>query len=242
LLEAEGVKVRLGVDIQSVRREGNQRTVVLGGKSVTHVHATDILVATGTRPNTETLKLDQAGIELTDKGSIKVDEQLRTTTPGIYACGDVATKYQFTHIAEYEGKIAVSNAIANGSVSIDERVVPWAVYTEPTLAHVGLTEQQAQDQQIEIVTACIDVKDIERSLLVEKQAGLMKAIARRDTGELLGVDLLSARADDLIHEAALAVRLRLSVRDIAETIHAYPTFSQGLSTITQQLAAQLDDA
>lgn len=241
VLEDEGITFHTGAEVQAVRRQGDQRIVTFqhGGKSQ-QIHAQQLMVAIGTQPNVEALNLAAAGVELTEQGLIKVDDQLRTSAPTIYACGDVATQYQFTHIAAYEAKIAVDNALNNAARPIDERVVPWAVYTEPALAHVGLTEQEARDQQIAVVSATLPVSAIERSILVSAQAGLIKAIAQRDSGELLGVDIVSPRADDLIHEAALAIRLRLSVRDLADTLHAYPTFSEGLQEITRQLAEQLD--
>lgn len=241
VLAGEGIEFHTGVEITSVQRAGDQSTVTFERSGRREQRsATHLLVASGTQANVESLNLTAAGVELTEQGSIKVDEQLRTSAPTIYACGDVATRYQFTHIANYEAKIAVANALKQAGQRIDERVVPWAVYTEPTLAHAGLTEQEARDQQIDIVTATFSVGDLERSVLVAEPAGLVKAVARRDSGELLGVDIVSARADDMIHEAALAIRLRLSVRDIAGTLHSYPTFSEGLQQVTQQLADQLD--
>ncbi len=108
------------------------------------------------------------------------------------------------------------------------------------MAHVGLTEQAARDQGLQLLVECVSLQDVERGLLVEAQAGLIKAVARRDTGEVLGVEIVSKRADDLIHEAALAVWLRASVRDVAAMIHAYPTFSEGLQQVMRQLAAHLD--
>lgn len=243
VLEDEGITFHTGAEVQTVRRQGDQRVVTFerAGRSQ-QARGQQLMVAIGTQPNVESLNLAAAGVELTEHGSIKVDDQLRTSAPTIYACGDVATQYQFTHIATYEAKIAVANALHAAARPIDERVVPWAVYTEPSLAHVGLTEQEARDQGIAVVSATLPVSEIERSILVSAQAGLIKAVARRDTGELLGVDIVSTRADDLIHEAALAIRLRLSVRDLADTLHAYPTFSEGLQEVTRQLAAQLDRA
>lgn len=241
VLEAEGVKFQCGIEIRSIERHGDTRIVTIcAGDREETLHAAEVLVAVGPQPNTEDLNLEAAGVKLNDKGALEVDDQLRTSVPHIYACGDVATKYNFTHIASYESQIAAHNAVYNTNTTIDERVVPWAVYTEPSLAQVGLTEQQAREQQIEIVSAALPIREVERSLLVEQQQGLIKAIARKNNGELLGVSIVAARADDLIHEAALAVRLRLSVRAIAGTIHAYPTFSQGLQQVMDQIASQID--
>ncbi|PLS77190.1 MAG: hypothetical protein CYG59_25065 [Chloroflexi bacterium] len=219
-LEAEDICFHTGVDVRAVRRAGDEVQVVLTGSDPAQLCGSHILVAAGTQPNTEDLNVAAAGIELTDKGAIKVDEQLRTSADGIYACGDVATHYQFTHVADYEAKLAVANALQNAGRTVDERVVPWAVYTEPTLAQVGLAEQQARKQGIDYVTAQVPVSEIERSLLVEQPAGLFKAIAERRGGRLLGAAIVSERADDIIHEAALAIQHHLPVQALAATLHA----------------------
>lgn len=236
LLEAEGIQIRCDVKVKSARCNGRNRMLVLEGGE--ELAGDELLVAVGQHPNTSELGLEAAGVELDEKGAIKVDEQLRTSATGTFACGDVASRYQFTHIATYEAGIAVENALHNAGKSVDERVVPWAVYTDPALAQVGLTEAAARDQGIAIVTASLPLEQVERGLLVGQQAGLIKALACRDSGELLGVAMVSPRADDLIHEAALAIRLRLRARDIADTIHAYPTFSQGLEDVMRRLTAQ----
>lgn len=235
VLEAEGVRFHPGAEIGHVRRDGTRRVVVLKDRGRTEITGAQLLVAAGTQPNTDQLSLEAAGVELTDKGAIKVDEHLRTTARGIYACGDVATRYQFTHVALYEAKLAVANALGGKRQSVDERVVPWAVYTDPALAHVGLSEREAREQFDDIVVASVQMEEIERSLVEEAPAGLAKLIARKSTGELVGAEILCAGADNLIHEAALAIHKRLKVRDIAETLHAYPTYAEALQKAAEQL-------
>ncbi len=119
-------------------------------------------------------------------------------------------------------------------------MVTWAVYTEPNLAQVGLSDQQAREQRIDYVSAQLPVSEIERSLLVEQQAGIFKAIAERCTGWLLGVAIVSERADDNIHEAALAIQHNLPVQALAATLHAYPTFGQGLQQVAAQLVMEVE--
>lgn len=240
LLQDEGVEIRTGVTINAARRDDDECVLELADDAE-ELRFTHLLIAAGTQPNSDTLDLDRAGVEVTAKGSIKVDEQLRTTAEGVWAVGDVATEHPFTHIAAYEAGIAVENAIRQAGKAVDERVVPWAVYTDPPLAHVGMTETEAREQRIDVLTATIAVSDVERSLLVEQQAGMITLLARRENGELLGADIVSPRADDMIHVAALAMQHRLSVRAIADTIHAYPTFSQGLQQAAAELASKLDD-
>jgi pyruvate/2-oxoglutarate dehydrogenase complex dihydrolipoamide dehydrogenase (E3) component len=223
--------------VQSAGRDGRSRILVLEGGE--ELRGDELPIAVGQQPNTTDLGLDAAGVELDDKGAINVDDRLRTSAAGIFACGDVATRYQFTHIAAYEARIAVANALHDADRPIDERVVPWAVYTDPALAQVGLSDEAAREQGIEVITASLKIDQVERGLLVAQQAGMIKAVACRDSGELVGVAMVSPRADDLIHEAALAIRLRLRAGDIAGTIHAYPTFSQGLESVMGRLAEQI---
>ncbi len=240
-LEAEGVEFQLSTQIKQVRRERERRIIIAARDgdrredTVTH-----ILVAAGQEPNTDTLDLDQARVKCKQDGSIEVDDYLRTSAPHIYACGDVIGGYQLAHVAEYEGKLAVGNALSRTQQRSDQRVVPWVVFTSPPLAHIGMLESEASAQQIPFVVAQLPVSSVERALLVEMQTGCIKALAHRHTGELLGVEIVSYGADDLIHEAALALKLHASVHDIADVIHAFPTFSQGLGLIATELVGKLD--
>ena len=236
-LEAEGIQFRCGTTITSVERTGDEIVLTHDGDTTQVSH---LLVAGGTRPNTDFLALDQAGVELDDDGAIIVDDELRTTNRHIWAAGDVTGRRQFAHVAAYEAEIAVANALENAHRPNDQRVVPWAVYTGPTLAHVGLSEAEARKQELPIVVATLPLAEAaERALLVAAPPGLLKAVAHRDSGVLLGMTIVAPAADTMIHEAALAVQCKLTVKQIAETIHANPTWSQAVQAVSQQLAEQM---
>lgn len=241
LLERQGVRFICGAEVKRFRRDGQRRvaTISSDGKDQ-EVAAAEVLVAVGTRPNTDGLGLDRAGVKLADNGAIEVDDRLRTNVAGIYACGDVSSRFQFAHVANYEGEIAARNAVCGADESIDERVVPWAIYTEPALGHVGMTEHEAQEQQIPCVSVTTTMDAIERSLLEERQDGMIKLVARRDSGVLLGAAIVGPRADDMIHQVALALQHQLTARDLADLIFGYPTYSQIVHEAAKSLVEVLD--
>jgi pyruvate/2-oxoglutarate dehydrogenase complex dihydrolipoamide dehydrogenase (E3) component len=182
-----------------------------------------LLVAVGRRPNVEGMGLDAAGVSYDNRG-IKVDRRLRTSSKHIFACGDVAGPYPFTHMAEYQAGIVISNAIFRFPKKTDYRVVPWVTYSDPELARVGLTEQQARDQDLEVDVLRFSFSDIDRALAEVETAGEMKLISRK--GKILGATILGPHAGELIHEIVLAMQAGLKISDISATIHAYPTLAQ----------------
>ncbi|HDZ78763.1 MAG TPA: mercuric reductase [Gammaproteobacteria bacterium] len=182
-----------------------------------------LLVAVGRRPNVEGMGLDAAGVEYDNRG-IKVDRRLRSTSRHIFACGDVAGPYPFTHMAEYQAGIVISNAIFRFPKKISYRVVPWVTYSDPELARVGITEQQAKEQGMEVDVLRFPFSGIDRALAEVETVGEMKLISRK--GKILGATILGPHAGELIHEIVLAMQAGLKIGDISATIHAYPTLAQ----------------
>ncbi|NOY15726.1 MAG: dihydrolipoyl dehydrogenase [Gammaproteobacteria bacterium] len=182
-----------------------------------------LLVAVGRRPNVENMGLDAVGVVYDNKG-IKVDRRLRSTSKHIFACGDVTGPYPFTHMAEYQAGIVISNAVFRFPKKTDYRVVPWVTYSDPELARVGITEQQAKEQGIDVDVLRFPFNDIDRALAEVETAGEMKMISRK--GKILGATILGPHAGELIHEIVLAMQAGLKIGDISGTIHAYPTLAQ----------------
>jgi pyruvate/2-oxoglutarate dehydrogenase complex dihydrolipoamide dehydrogenase (E3) component len=180
-------------------------------------------VAAGRRPNVDNLGLEAAGVEVTPTG-IRVDRRMRTSQKHIYACGDVCGPYLFTHMAEYQAGIVISNAVFRFPKKTDYRVVPWVTYTDPELARVGLTEQQARDQGIEPTVLRFEFKNIDRALTEVETAGLTKLVTHK--GKILGASILGPHAGELIHEIVLAMQTGAKIGDISAAIHAYPTLAQ----------------
>jgi pyruvate/2-oxoglutarate dehydrogenase complex dihydrolipoamide dehydrogenase (E3) component len=220
-LESEGLVIHTSVTVERVKREAGVTTAGCSGGVTLETDA--LLVAVGRRPVVAGLGLDAAGVEYSVKG-IPVDRRQRTSQKHIYACGDVCGPYPLTHMAEYQAGIVISNAIFRVPKKTDYRVVPWVTYTDPELARVGMTEQQARDKGIEPVVLRFPFHDIDRAITDRETAGLAKLVAHK--GKILGASILGPHAGELIHEIALAMKTGAGIGDISATIHAYPTLAQ----------------
>ncbi|HEC13017.1 MAG TPA: mercuric reductase [Acidiferrobacteraceae bacterium] len=221
VLETEGIDVRTSTSAEKVYKEHGATIVQCDGGL--NLEADTLLVAVGRRPTVEGLGLDAAGVNYDARG-IKVDRRLRTSQKHIYACGDVCGPYPFTHMAEYQAGIVISNAIFRFPKKTDYRVVPWVTYTDPELARVGLTEQQARDKGIDPLVLRFPFKGVDRALAEVETAGLVKLVAHK--GKILGASILGPQGGELLHEIVLAMKTGAKIGDISATIHAYPTLSQ----------------
>jgi len=220
-LESEGIAVHTATTVDRVAKDaGITQLTCTGGLTLT---ANALLVAVGRRPVVEGLGLDTAGVTHDAKG-IQVDRRQRTSQKHIYACGDVCGPYPLTHMAEYQAGIVISNAIFRVPKKTDYRVVPWVTFTDPELARVGLTEQQARDKGIKPVALHFSFQDIDRAITDNEMSGLAKLVVHK--GRILGASILGPRAGELIHEIVLAMKTGADIGDISATIHAYPTLAQ----------------
>jgi len=224
----EEVTIHVGTRAMKVTEKGGTISLTCQRGDASFVVEGDaLLLATGKRPRTADMGLDVAGVAF-DKTGIEVDASLLTTNPRIYACGDVAGPYLFTHMAEYQAGIVISNAlIPLLKRKVSYGVVPWVTYTDPELAHVGLSEVQAKAQfgAEKISVFRYDVKDNDRHIIEGATKGVVKLVTT-SKGKILGCDILGANAGDLIHEYALAIKKGLFVSAVSSLIHAYPTLAQ----------------
>jgi dihydrolipoamide dehydrogenase len=189
------------------------------------VEADYVLVTVGRRPNTDELGLEQAGVELTERGLVKIDKQCRTNVPSIFAIGDIVEGPALAHKASYEGKIA-AEAIAGQPSEIDYLGIPAVVFAEPELASVGYTEAQAKEEGIEVVSAKFPFGANGRALALNSTDGFLKLVTRKEDGLVLGAQIAGASASDMIAELGLAVEAGMTAEDIAMTIHAHPTLGE----------------
>jgi pyruvate/2-oxoglutarate dehydrogenase complex dihydrolipoamide dehydrogenase (E3) component len=230
VLEREGVHFVTG-RVESVRRTGTDFVVATAREQV----ACDLLfMACGRKPVVEGLGLDAAGVRYTTEG-IQVDNQLRTSNPHIYAAGDVLGELQFSHLAGWQAFLAARNALLPGSSKGRTALVPWVTFTDPEVAHVGLTERQVRERYGEDITIgrwAMNATD--RAVCDDDTDGFIKVIARKN-GTILGATIVSHRAGESITEFIMAINQGMKVKDLAGPIHAYPTYS----TVIQQLAAQM---
>ena len=218
---AEGIKI-----VKSARAE---KVEVVDGKKVVWINgekliADEILLATGRTPNIKTLNLDSANVSYNRQG-IKVNQKLQTTNKKIYACGDVIGGYQFTHVAGYEATIVLQNSLFLPTKQVDYRVIPWATFTQPELARVGMSEEQAREIYGDsIYVLKQEMKEVDRAQAEGAINGFAKIITTQD-GQILGATLVGESAGELIHEIVLAMRNKLKIGSLTG-IHIYPTLSE----------------
>ncbi|WP_432823367.1 dihydrolipoyl dehydrogenase family protein [Trichloromonas sp.] len=235
LLQEEGMEFVFGVESQRVFSKGEETCLeaLVDGQPRTF-RADRLMLAVGTAPATEGIGLAAAGVQLDGRGFISTDEEMRTSQPGIWAAGDVTGPPLIAPAGIREGEVAVENMLDPGAHRrIQHRVTPMAVFIDPEIASVGDTAAQARAQGREVVESFVDLGQVAKSHIMGGRQGAVLLIAEKGTGRILGCQLLAPRAADVIHEAVLAVRCGLSVYDLAETVHVYPTISDGL-----RLAAQ----
>jgi pyruvate/2-oxoglutarate dehydrogenase complex dihydrolipoamide dehydrogenase (E3) component len=235
LLTREGINLLTGVELQRVQKvsTGKQLSYRCSEGGEQKLVVDEILVALGRKPALAKLGLEKIGVKTTPKG-IEVEKTLRTSVSHIWAAGDVASRYKFTHVANAQGILAAQNAFAVHPVPFDDRVVPWITFTDPPLAHVGRTEEELRQQHIPYKTGRLAFKSIERALTMGQTKGLIKLLVD-EQGHILGGHILGARADDLLASLVLAMHSNLPVAQLAATLLPYPTLSEGLRWTAEQV-------
>ncbi|MGD6994774.1 dihydrolipoyl dehydrogenase [Sutcliffiella horikoshii] len=204
--------------------DGVKVTIEVKGEEQT-IDADYVLVTVGRRPNTDELGLEQVGVEMTDRGVVKIDKQCRTSVPNIYAIGDIVDGPPLAHKASYEGKIA-AEAIAGEPAEIDYLGIPAVVFSEPELASVGYTEAQAKEEGIEVTAAKFPFAANGRALALNATDGFLKLVTRKEDGLIIGAQIAGSSASDMIAELGLAIEAGMTAEDIAMTIHAHPTLGE----------------
>lgn len=189
------------------------------------VEADYVFVMVGRRPNTDELGLEQAGVEMTEKGIVKVDKQCRTNVSNIYAIGDIVAGPPLAHKASYEGKIA-AEAIAGHASEVDYLAIPAVVFSDPELASVGYTEAQAKEEGIDVKSAKFPFAANGRALALNQTDGFMKLVTRKEDGLVIGAQIAGPSASDMIAELGLAIETGMTAEDLAMTIHAHPTLGE----------------
>ncbi len=226
--EADGVTVHNGAAIGAVHcREGEFVITATSGDRPLEVRADQLLVATGRRPNIESLGLEAAGVAFTRAG-VTVNDRLRTSNPRIYAIGDVSSALQFTHVADAQARLVVANALfyGIGGGRASKLVIPRVTYTSPEVAHVGLTAADAEAQSVAIDTVRVALQHNDRARLDGSTDGFLAIHLKRGTDTILGGTLVADHAGEMIGELAVAIRNGIGLNALGSTIHAYPTQSE----------------
>jgi dihydrolipoamide dehydrogenase len=216
--------------------QGFDVTIEADGKTV-EKHYDQVLVAIGRRPNTDDIGLEKTGIQTDDKGFILTNDECRTAEANIFAIGDAATGPMLAHKASREGKVA-AEAIYGGDVAFDNRAIPAVVFTDPEIAWTGLTEREAVEQEIAVDIGRFPLSALGRARTLGRTDGLVKVIAEKRSGLILGVGIVGPLASELIAEGTLAVEMGATLEDLMVTIHPHPTLSEAIMEAAEIAAGE----
>ncbi|EWG09322.1 mercury(II) reductase [Cytobacillus firmus] len=225
----QGINLVKGAAFERVEQDGEIKKVhvtVDGKKKV--VESEQLLVATGRKPNTDALNLSAAGVEVGKRKEILINDYARTSNEKIYAAGDVTLGPQFVYVAAYEGGIVADNAIGGLNKKLDLSVVPGVTFTNPSIATVGLTEEQAKEKGYEVKKSVLPLDAVPRAIVNHETTGVFKLVADAKTLKVLGVHIVSENAGDVIYAATLAVKFGLTVEDLKDSLAPYLTMAEGL--------------
>ncbi len=233
-LREEGIAIHTEVEVTAVRAAGGMKTVeaLIAGKEESFT-AAEILIGVGVRANTGSLGLDRVGVGVEENGDIRVDEHLRTRVGHIFAAGDVIGPPHLETVAAKEGHVAARNALADANETIDYSAIPHAVFTSPQVASVGMTEEAyAREHQL---CSCrtVEMRYVPKARAIENTRGLIKMTIDPKTTRIVGVHILAPLAAEMIHAAVLAVRNRMTIDELIDTVHVFPTLSEGIKMAAQ---------
>lgn len=237
LLQAEGVQLLTGAVVRAVRQDDDEVVAtidVLGKQREVRTHK--LLIAAGRQPNTDRIDIEKAGVVLDEHGAVKVDGQLRTNVPHIFAAGDVIGRQtdsqMATPVGSHDGGIAAQNALSDERPRIvDHRVIPRTVFIDPQLAVVGMAEEEAIAAGHRCWCRAVPMSLVPRGGAIRDARGFVKMVADADSDEVLGVTMLGHNAGEVIHEAAMALRFRATLRDFIDLLHVYPTMAEALKIV-----------
>lgn len=240
-LRRDGIVIRTDHRAVSVTRAagGISVTVRDAADSESTMEGTHLLVATGRRANTDNLNLGAAGIAMREDGSIPVDSRMSTNVDGVWAVGDVNGEQPFTRVCQEEGKIAYANAFQHADVHIDRRSLGHAVFTDPELASVGMTERAAREEGHDVAVGLVTFDQVEKAELIGETTGLVKYVVERETRTLLGAHIVGPSAADLLYPASVVIRAGGTLDDLAKTVGIFPTLAEGVEGAARGLVRRL---
>jgi mercuric reductase len=229
-LEEEGIEIRTGSTISRVRREGRDVVATVGEEEL---RAAQLLLASGRTPNVELLDLGRVGIEQ-NRAGITVNDRLRTSLDGVWAAGDVTGVFPFTPTAQYQARVAVEDMFGGNGARADYSSLPTTIFTDPELAAVGLTEQEARDRGHDVETAVHPIKYVQRAAYTDTKRGLYKLVWDRVSRRVLGIHVVCRNGGDIVQGFGVAMRLGATVDDLARAHHAFPTWAEGVKAAAEQ--------
>jgi pyruvate/2-oxoglutarate dehydrogenase complex dihydrolipoamide dehydrogenase (E3) component len=231
-LQRDGVELSLSSQLARVESHDGARILTLQQQGQTRsVTADAILIAAGRAPNVEQLGLDEAKVNFDAKEGVIVSDRLQTSNGRVFAAGDISSRFKFTHAADAYARIAVQNALFYGRAKASSLVIPWCTYTDPEIAHVGLSKKEARGQGIAMQTFVQQFRHVDRAILDGEANGFAKIHVRAGTDQIVGATIVSRQACEMISEVTLAMVGKLGLKTLAQTIHPYPTHGEALKKI-----------
>jgi pyruvate/2-oxoglutarate dehydrogenase complex dihydrolipoamide dehydrogenase (E3) component len=235
-LQGEGIRFVLAAQAQRVERQGNEVVLkVAAGDKTETLRGSHLLVATGRRPNTDDLGLEQAGVAVDEHGFVRVDDRLRTNVPGVWALGDVKGGPAFTHISYNDYQIVHANLVEGKDLSIKNRLVPYAVFTDPQLGRVGLTEKEARAAGHRLKVGKIPAAWVARAIERDEKAGLMKVVVDADSDRILGAAILSSEGGELVQIIEFVMLAGAPYTLLKGAVYIHPTLAEGFWTLMEQV-------
>jgi pyruvate/2-oxoglutarate dehydrogenase complex dihydrolipoamide dehydrogenase (E3) component len=231
-LRRDGVTLLLGGAMQSVEKTPAGKVLhIKSGAAQGTLEADEVLVGAGRQPNVDGLGLEQAGVRFDPQKGVEVDDRLRTSNRRIFAAGDVCSRYQFTHAADAMARIVLQNALFLGRARASALTIPWCTYTDPEVAHVGLTEAGARARGLKVRAFVKELNQVDRAVLDGEAEGFVKVVVRAGSDRVLGATIVASHAGEMLGELTLAVMGKVGLGQLARTIHPYPTQAEAIRKI-----------
>jgi mercuric reductase len=230
-MRSEGIEILPNFRAVKFEKQGNDTVIhckCSDGSFTKIVEPGKVVIASGTRPNTQKLGLVKTGLKLDPKGHILVNEKMETNLPHIFAAGDVTDTPAFVYTAAFEGKIAVENAFTSAESKADYSSLPWVVFTDPQVAGAGLDEAQAEAQGIPFEVSKLELKDVPRAIAAHDTRGFIKLIRNPETDKLLGARVVAPEGGELIQQLSMAIKHGFTVKELADSFYPYLTLGEGI--------------
>ena len=236
IFSEEDIKIITDCKVELIKKEGDNINLFLSiAEKEENISCTHVLVGAGRKPQTADLGLDIAGIEINEKGYVKVNDKLETSVEGIYALGDVKGGPAFTHIAYDDYRVIRKNIIENGNESIKDRLVPYCMFIDPQLGRVGISEQEAKESGKEILVATMPNSSVARSIETGDTRGMMKAVIDKGTGKILGASVLAEQGGEIVTILQLAMMGGITYKQLKDGVFAHPTYAESLNNLFMTL-------
>jgi pyruvate/2-oxoglutarate dehydrogenase complex dihydrolipoamide dehydrogenase (E3) component len=231
-LAREGIRLVLSARLTRVVARGGRKVLhYTAGDDTGEVTVDEILVGAGRAPNVEGMGLEAVGVEYDARRGVHVNDQLRTTNPRIYAAGDVCMPYKFTHAADFSARIVIQNTLFRGRKKLSTLTIPWCTYTDPEIAHVGLSEAEAARRNVAIDTFTVPFAEVDRALADAEEDGFVKIHVVKGSDRIAGATIVARHAGEMIGELVLAMTAGIGLKTIATVIHPYPTQAEAIRKV-----------